>query len=133
MKRLTQLPNARQRRLNIRLSQQEWDKVHKLASNTTCRSVSEYARKVLAEKPVKVFYRNKSFDEFEEKMAPFLSLMESFADNFTLLIKRISALNDIPEIKVVLSIVLDCETRFLHQVEEIKEQLEKLSDQCDPK
>jgi hypothetical protein len=40
------LPKARQFRLNIRLTQQEWDKVHKLASNTTCRSVSEYARKV---------------------------------------------------------------------------------------
>jgi hypothetical protein len=59
MSRLTTaLPKARARRLNVRLSQQEWDKVHKLSANSTCRSISDYARKVLSEKPVKVFYRS---------------------------------------------------------------------------
>lgn len=132
MKRLEQLPNARQRRLNIRLSQQEWDKVHKLASNTTCRSVSEYARKVLEEKPVKVFYRNKSFDELEEKMTDLLSRMESYAGTFTSLAKRMSILYNIPEIKAALPLLLASEKHFLLQMEEIKEQLQKISDQCDP-
>jgi hypothetical protein len=61
-------PNMKDLRLNIRMSQQEWDKVHRLASNTTCRSTSEYARKVLTDKPVNVLYRNKSFDEFCDQM-----------------------------------------------------------------
>lgn len=133
MKPSTQLPNARQRRLNVRLSQQEWDKVHKLASNTTCRSVSEYARKVLSEKPVKVFYRNKSFDELEEKMTALLFRMESYAGTFTLLAKSMSALGDIPQIKAALPLLLACEKDFVLQMEEIKEHLEKISDQCDPK
>jgi DNA repair ATPase RecN len=123
MTRITTTPPARLRRLNIRLSQQEWDKVHKLSANSTCRSVSEYARKVLAEKPVKVFYRNQSFDEFEERMTVLLPLLEAFGDNFSQLIKTRSDLQTL----------LDAHRAFSKTTEEIKAHLEKLSDQCDPK
>jgi uncharacterized protein (DUF1778 family) len=67
----------RLRRLNIRLSDQEWDKVHRLSANTTCRNISDYARKVLLNHPVKVFYRNQSFDNFEEQMIRLLPLLEA--------------------------------------------------------
>jgi len=95
-------------RLNIRLSPQEWDKIHRLAANTTCRSVSEYARKVLAKQPVTVFYRNQSFDIFEEHMTRLLAQLDTFSDN-----------NDQPG--------------FLRTVEVIKFLIEKIADKCDPK
>jgi hypothetical protein len=132
MKRI-HLPNTRKLRLNVRLSQQEWDKVHKLASNTTCRTVSEYARKVLAERPVKVFFRNKSFDEFEEQMTLLLPQLESFGNNFALLIKKLSSLNSVPEIQATLTLILACEKVFRGKVGVIKDHIEKLSEQCDPK
>jgi hypothetical protein len=128
-----QLPKARQLRLNVRLSQQEWDKVHKLSSNTTCRSVSEYARKVLSEKPVKVFYRNQSFDDFEEKMNLFLPLLELFGSNFDIMVRKLSALNDVAEIKAALPALLAIHKEFAGNTEIIKHYLEKLSDQCDRK
>ncbi|HEV3326264.1 MAG TPA: hypothetical protein VG052_11690 [Puia sp.] len=123
MTRITTLPPARARRLNIRLSQQEWDKVHKLSANSTCRSVSEYARKVLSEKPVKVFYRNQSFDEFEERMTQLLPVLEAFGENFSQLIKT----------RADLQSLLDSHRDFSKTAAEIKAHLEKLSDQCDPK
>jgi len=123
MTRITTTPPARLRRLNIRLSQQEWDKVHKLSANSTCRSVSEYARKVLSEKPVKVFYRNQSFDEFEDRMTTLLPLLEAFGDNFSHLIKT----------RPDLQTLVDAHGAFSKTAEEIKTHLEKLSDQCDPK
>jgi hypothetical protein len=124
---------SRLRRLNVRLSQQEWDKVHKLFSNTTCRSVSEYARKVLSEKPVKVFYRNQSFDDFEEQMIRLLPQLETFGDNFDQLVKKLSSLENIPELKAALPLLLDCTRGFSGTAEEIRKKIEKLSDQCDPK
>ena len=133
MSNSTQLPKSRQLRLNIRMSRQEWDKVHKLATNTTCRSISEYARKVLAEKPVKVFYRNQSFDDFEEQMTRLLPRLESFGDNFTLLVKKISSMESIPEIRTALPLVLTSVKDFTMQAETIKNLIEKISDQCDPK
>ena len=88
MSRSVPAQKARLHRLNIRLDQKEWDKVHKLTSNSTCRSVSEYARKVLLEKPVRVFYRNQSFDDFEETMVGVLAQLQGFGDNFDRLVKK---------------------------------------------
>ena len=59
------LPKPRLRRLNIRLSQQEWERVKSLSSNTTCRNVSEYARLLLLDRPVRVFYGSPSIENFE--------------------------------------------------------------------
>ncbi len=128
-----QLLKARQLRLNVRLSQQEWDKVHKLSSNTTCRSVSEYARKVLSEKPVKVFYRNQSFDDFEEKMNVLLPLLELFGTHFDMMARKLSALKDVAEIKAVLPALLSIHKEFAGNMEIIKHYIAKLSDECDQK
>jgi hypothetical protein len=130
MSNTTQLPKSRQLRLNIRMSLQEWDKVHKLATNSTCRSVSEYARKVLAEKPVKVFYRNQSFDNFEEQMTRLLPQLESCADNFAILVKKLSSMESMPEIRSALSLVLTCEKDFARKMDTIKGHIENLSDLC---
>jgi mobilization protein MobC len=128
-----QLQNCRLRRLNIRLTQQEWDKVHKHSCNTTCRSVSEYARKILLEKPVKVFYRNQSFDDFEENMTRVLPQLETFGNNFSQLVKKISSLENVPEIKAILAPLLECAQGFSGTAEAIRGHIEKLSDLCDPK
>lgn len=133
MTRITTLPPARARRLNIRLSQHEWDKVHKLSANSTCRSVSDYARKVLSEKPVKVFYRNQSFDEFEERMSQLIPTLEAFGENFDQAVKKLSALNDHTDIWILMEILLKSRKEFIETAQEIKTHLEKLSDQCDPK
>ena len=119
---------VRLRRLNIRLSDQEWDKVHQLSSNTTCRSISEYARKLLLNKPVKVFYRNQSFDHFEEQMTRILPLLETVSDNFDQLVKTISPLKSIPELKTDLNLVLFCWEKLTKKINEIKMLVEKIAD-----
>ncbi len=74
-------PNSDQVRLNLRLTEKQWKEIKKHAANSNCRSVSEYARKVLSELPVSVFYRDQSFDDFEEQMAThFLPLLDHFND-----------------------------------------------------
>jgi len=82
-------------RLNIRLSESEWNKIQHHASNTTCRSVSEYCRKILLNKPVRVFYRNQSFDDFEEDLVRLLPILNAYAndhDNFVATANEIKAL-----------------------------------------
>jgi hypothetical protein len=91
---------ARLRRLNLRLTESEWDKIHRLAANSTCRSTSEYARKVLSQKPVRVFYRNQSFDDFEEQMVRLLPRLETCRNDFDQLSATI---NEIKELLIKLS------------------------------
>lgn len=116
----------RLRRLNIRLTQQEWDKVHRLSANTTCRSVSEYARKVLSEKPVKVFYRNKSFDAFEEQMIGLLSQLERFGENFEKTLKMLPLYGP-RQNETTMQNLRDEKKDFITIVEEIRDHIEKLS------
>jgi len=133
MKHSAPTQKARLHRLNIRLDQKEWDKVHKLTSNSTCRSVSEYARKVLLEKPVRVFYRNQSFDEFEETMVRVLARLETFGENFALLVKKTPPPNKFPDWQPLLSPLLECAQSFTRTAEEIRAHVKKLADLCDQK
>ena len=132
MKHSVQAQKARLHRLNIRLDQKEWDKVHKLTSNSTCRSVSEYARKVLLEKPVRVFYRNQSFDDFEETMVGVLAQLETFGNDFDLLVKK-SLSMDMAGMGSTIPVLLDCQRQFLATAGQIKVHIEKLADLCDRK
>ena len=108
-------------RLNIRLSTSEWDKINRLSANSTCRTVSEYARKVLAQQPVKIFYRNRSFDEFEEQMTGrLIPTLEAFNKKFQSLLPADPAL-------------FEAHQQFTNTVREIRTLLAKLSEQCDQK
>ncbi len=52
--------------LAITMKKEEYDKFMESYSTTLCRSRSEYARKLLFGKPVKVISRNRSLDDFIE-------------------------------------------------------------------
>ena len=119
---------VRLRRLNIRLSDQEWDKVHQLSSNTTCRSVSEYARKLLLNKPIKVFYRNQSFDHFETHMTRLLSQLEGHKEAIEQLVKKLSPVQNVTEIRSTLSMILSFQLEYSSTVEAIKMHIEKIAD-----
>lgn len=109
-------------RLNIRLSRQDWDKINLLAGKSTCRSLSGYARKVLLQQPVKVFYRNQSFDEFEDQMAGrLLPILEAFHDKFQSFDQQTTAG------------MRQAHLDFLATVSEIRTILSKFTDQCFPK
>ena len=123
-------PKFRPRRLNIRLSQEEYEKIQKLSSNTTCRSVSEYSRKVLLDKPVKVYYRNKSFDEFEERMIRTMPILEGYGEKFNQLIKTLPTPETMPEIRLYTTALFSAEREIIKAVTEIKEHLITISDQC---
>ena len=115
----------KERRLNIRLSDQEWDKIQRHASNTTCRNVSDYCRKVLLNKPVKVFYRNQSFDDFEEELVRLLPVLNTYADNLDLLAKSAQSTSQFP-------VIMDIHKAFLQTAGDIKELLIKIADTCAP-
>ena len=131
MKQSAHPQKVRLRRLNIRLDEKEWDKLHKFSANSTCRSVSEYARKVLLAKPVRVFYRNQSFDDFEETMIRILAQLETFGENFKLLLSYSLFIEKIPKLEPHLAPLLECARSYTRTTEEMSAHLKKLADQCE--
>lgn len=120
--------NTRLRRLNLRLTQQEWDKIHRLAANSTCRSTSEYARKVLSQKPVRVFYRNQSFDNFEEQMVRLLPQLQTCSNNFATAIQKLETGMPTTEIMTTLHDLHLYADQLSDTTKQIKDYLIKLSD-----
>jgi hypothetical protein len=49
--------------LSIRLTPDEFEEVYRQCEKSTCRSLTEYAKKVLTKKPVTIKVRNQSQDE----------------------------------------------------------------------
>jgi hypothetical protein len=121
---MTESQKPKEHRLNIRLSEAEWKKINHHASGTTCRSVSEYCRKVLLNKPVRVFVRNQSFDDFEEELVRLLPVLNTYADNFNHLVQQPSS--DIHTLLLLHGL-------FMKVADDIKELLIKIADTCDPK
>jgi hypothetical protein len=49
--------------LSIRLTPDEFEEVYRQCEKSTCRSLTEYAKKVLTKRPVTIKVRNQSQDE----------------------------------------------------------------------
>ena len=111
------METQRTRRLNIRLSQKEWEKLRRLYANSTSRSVSEYARKILTNQPVTQLFRNPSLEEFTTRLPPLLDYMTSMPNG--------AAFTDRD--------FLDTFGNTVELAEDIRTLLTKISETCDPK
>jgi hypothetical protein len=103
--------------LYLRLSQQEWEKIHRLCANSTCRSVSEYARKLLTKQPVTQLFRNPTLENLTTQVPPVLEYLTAVANGMA---------PSNPEF-------LDTYGDVVELAEDIRTYLAKLSEPCDPK
>lgn len=60
-------PKRFTRYVGVLLEKKDFERLLQGKSNSTCRSLSAYCRKLLMDRPVKVFYRDQSFDAFVEE------------------------------------------------------------------
>jgi len=68
MKSLEKVPK---KHLCLSISLRDYEQVIHDKAKTTCRSLSQYARKMVLGKPVTVYYRDQSYDEFTEAYISF--------------------------------------------------------------
>jgi hypothetical protein len=54
--------------VSVRLTEEEFKEVYRQCENSTCRSLTEYVKKVLTKKPVTIKVRNQSQDELLQTM-----------------------------------------------------------------
>jgi len=53
--------------LRVSIEDKEYQRLKNECAKTTCKSLSEYVRKIIFGKRMQVYYRNQSFDEFTEE------------------------------------------------------------------
>ena len=66
--------------LSIRLSPDEYQEVYQHLQQSTCRSLTEYVKKVLTNKPVTVKVRDQSRDELLHELTLVKSRLETLVD-----------------------------------------------------
>ena len=72
-------PKQPKRFVSVRLTEEEFDEVYRQCESSTCRSLTEYVKKVLTKKPVTVKARNQSQDELLLTMVGIKNRLEQLA------------------------------------------------------
>jgi hypothetical protein len=112
--------------ISFRVKPEEYDKIHELLNKTTHRKLSEYARKVLLNKPVVVKYRNEAAHAFLTDMIPIKNELNSIGKNLNQAVKKLHTLNQISEFKIWL-IMYEPDIKIgLQKIEEIKAKLNQI-------
>jgi hypothetical protein len=93
-------PKQPKRFVSVRLTEEEFKEVYRQCENSTCRSLTEYVKKVLTKKPVTVKVRNQSQDELLQTMIGLKNRLDQLAGEAE---ERGSAelLREIAEIKLL--------------------------------
>jgi len=88
------------RKLTIRLTESEYNRLANESSKTTCPRPSSYARRLLTKKPIVIRYRNTSMDAFMEEIILLKQELNSIGNNFNQAVKKLHTLQLIPEFRV---------------------------------
>jgi hypothetical protein len=119
--------------ISIRVKPEEYNKIYKFYQETTCRKLSEYIRKILLKKPIKVNYRDQSAEDLLEMMNQLKNELNAVGNNFNQSIKKLHGLNTIAEIKVWIMINEPLKQTVLKKIEEIRIHMKQIFEQWSQK
>lgn len=116
----------RTRKLTVRFTEGEYNKVALSFKNTTKRKLSEYVRYVLLEKPVTVYTRDMSLDEIILILTGFKSELSAIGNNFNQAVKRLHTMDRMEEIKAWAERNEKSKELFMQKTEEINQKISQL-------
>lgn len=120
--------NSRYKWLHIRLKEDEHARIKNKFSKSTCRKLSEYARRVLLDKVITINQRNQSLDDFMTEMIKLRNELNKIGNNFNQSVKKLHALEQIFEFKTWLIANETDRKILLEKVDEIKLKISQISD-----
>ena len=115
--------------LQVRLTPHEFQKIYEGCSHSTCNKLSDYARKKLLNKPITIYHRNQSFDDFMTEMAALIKELNAIGNNYNQVVKRLHALEHFDEIKLWAKISESSRQILNRKVDEIKLKISQINDQ----
>jgi len=121
--------NSHGKWLHIRLTEADYNRIHQKFEQSSDRTFSEYARKVLLDKPITVNQRNQSLDDFMAEMIALRNELSAIGNNYNQTVKRLHALQEIDEIKTWLFLNESAHKIIGNKVAEIKLKINQINDQ----
>lgn len=121
--------DRREIRICIRLTKREHAKLLLLQKQTTDRLLSEYARKRLLDKPVRVFTRNRSLDLFMEEMIRMRTELNFIGNNFNQVVRKINAVQMPGELSLWLPVCRKLQEQLVERTGFIKDKISQIGKQ----
>ena len=119
---------VRSRWLNVRLNEDEENKIKILYSRSTCGSLGEYVRDVLQKRSCKYFLRNQSADEFLAEMIQLKRKLNAMGNNFNQVVHKLHTLGHVPELKAWAIHNESHKNLFMKKMDEILEKVNEIYD-----
>lgn len=120
--------DLRNRTLKMRISKNELTLIRQIQKQTTERSLSNYCRKVLLNKPVTVLYRNKSADDFTQEMLLLKKELHYIGHNFNQAVHKLHTLDRIPEFRHWITDAEMVRNAFMQKTEEIRLRMSQIQE-----
>ena len=120
--------NNRTKWLHVRLKPEEFEKINRHFRKTTCRKLSDYARKILLGKPLIGITRDQSLDDYMAEAIRLKSELNRIGNNFNQAVKKLNAFQDFFEIKIWLSVYDSSRKIVMRKLDEIKSKINQFSD-----
>lgn len=115
--------------ISFRVKPEEYDAIHRRFEQTTLRKLSQYARKVLMEKPVTVNYRNQSADEILAAINGVKRELSAIGNNLNQAVHRLHTTDNYSEIKSWATVYENTRQVLLEKSEAIRLTLAKIEEQ----
>ncbi len=120
--------NSRDKWIHLRLTEAEYKKIKAGFTKSTKRKLSEYVRSVLLEKPITVYTRNQSFDDFVAEIILLRNELKAIGNNFNQSVKKLHTLNHDKEIKTWALLNENSKLLFFKKVDEINSKITQIAD-----
>lgn len=105
----------------IRINESEQEMLKKLQQQSTEKSLSNYVRKVVLQKPVTIKYRNQSADEFLTEMLQLRKELNAIGNNFNQVVHKLHILDHIPEFRQWVKTYESLNRSVVQKVEDIRQ------------
>jgi hypothetical protein len=125
------MENKRDKRtkwLHIRLTEREQQKIRDKHKQSTSRKLSDYARKILLDKAIKIKQRNQSLDDFMAEMITLRNELNAIGNNYNQVVKKLHMMKDFSDIKSWLLLHESAQKMLVKKVDEIKSKISEIDD-----
>lgn len=119
----------RQRKVTVRFTNEEYERLDNALKKTTFRKLSYYVRAILFNRKVTVYERNKSLDEFMEEVVLLRTELNRIGNNFNQVTRKINSAKDSGELRAMAVISSAMQQKLLDKISEIQGHINKFSDQ----
>ena len=120
--------NNRNKWIHLRVTPTEYKKINTGFGQSTKRNISEYIRAILLEKPITVYTRNRSYDDFVTEMILLRNELKAIGNNFNQAVKKLHVMNQSAEIKSWAILNESSRELLVQKVAEINVKIAQISD-----